>query len=253
MEKQKKWWEEGEFFGEDYLQLYEPKLTKERTLKEVEGLGWMLELKKGDKILDLCCGHGRHAIELAKRGYNVTGLDINRLFLERANKEASRQKVNVDFIQGDMREIPFIEQFDAVINMFTSFGYFEKKIDNLLVLKEISGALKAGGKFLIQVMSKDWLIRNFRERDWREGKNGLLCLEEREFDFETGRNNAREILIYPDGARKEKHLSLRVYDLSGFKGMLDGTGLNIQRVYGNFDRGNHNWDSRDMIIVAKKG
>jgi len=212
----------------------------------------MLKLKKGDKVLDLCCGHGRHSIELAKRGYNVTGQDINRLFLERADKEASRQKVNVDFIQADMRGIPSTEKFDAVINMFTAFGYFEKKIDNLLVLKEISGALKTGGRFLIQVMSRDWLIRNFREREWREGKNGLLCLEERRFDFETGRNNARIILVYPNGTRKEKHHSIRVYNLTELREMLDEVGLNIEKVYGDFDGSDYDMDSRDMIIVAKK-
>jgi len=253
MKEQKKWWEEDEFFGEDYLQVYGPELTEERTLREVNGLEWMLKLEKGAKVLDLCCGHGRHSIELAKRGYNVTGLDRSRLFLKKAGREALKRGIeNVDFIQGDMRKIPFKEQFDAVINMFTAFGYFEKETDNLLVLEGISNTLKAGSKFLIQLMSRDWLIRNFRERDWREGENGLLCLEERRFDFKTGRNNAREILIYPDGTRKEKHLSLRMYDLTELKGMLDGTGLNIQRVYGDFDRGDHIWNSRDMIIVAKK-
>ncbi len=114
------WWES--FFGPDYLKQYEHALP--RTAQEVEGLERILHLRKASRILDLACGAGRHAIELARRGYQVTGYDLSEDLVRRARADAKRAKVKVSFVRGDMRELDFRGRFDAVINMFSSFGYF---------------------------------------------------------------------------------------------------------------------------------
>src|SRR2546429_3597127 len=108
------------FFGEDYLHIYEPVLTPERTQREVDGIVNLLALPQGSSILDLCCGHGRHAIPLARHGYKVTGQDLSEVFLREAEKEALAKGVHVDWLHGDMRNIPFENEFDAVINIFRS-------------------------------------------------------------------------------------------------------------------------------------
>src|SRR2546427_9467293 len=115
------------FFGEDYLRLYESVLTPERTQREVDGIVNLLALPQGSRILDLCCGHGRHAIPLAQHGYQITGLDLSERLLERAEAEAEAQGVNIRWVHRDMKHVPFENEFDAVINVFTSFGYLENE------------------------------------------------------------------------------------------------------------------------------
>jgi 2-polyprenyl-3-methyl-5-hydroxy-6-metoxy-1,4-benzoquinol methylase len=108
-----------EAFGEDYLYFYDAFLTDDVSEAQADRLWRLLELESGDEVLDVPCGHGRIANALAARGATVTGLDANPLFLERARTDAAARGVNVEYIQGDMRE----ERFDLVLNWFTSFGY----------------------------------------------------------------------------------------------------------------------------------
>jgi len=124
-----------EFFQKYYYDTYQDFLTPTRTKKEVASIVKILNLPKGSKILDLCGGYGRHAIPLAKKGYKVTLLDLNKKILDIARKEAKKQKVEIKTVHSDMRRIPFQNEFDAVINMFTSFGYLEYDQENLKVLK----------------------------------------------------------------------------------------------------------------------
>lgn len=102
-----------------------------------------LELDKPMKILDLACGHGRHANRLAELGHSVTGVDITSGFLEIAKKDAQERGVSVEYVQGDMREISFKEEFDRVLLLFTAFGYFEDE-ENFKVLENVAQALKPG-------------------------------------------------------------------------------------------------------------
>src|SRR6266566_2559947 len=116
------------FFGEDYLHIYEPILTPERTRREVDGIVNLLALPQGSSILDLCCGHGRHAIPLAQRGFQVTGQDLSEVFLREAEKEAQAQSVHAQWLHGDMRNIPFENEFDAAINIFTALAIWRIKV-----------------------------------------------------------------------------------------------------------------------------
>src|SRR3972149_5253640 len=115
--------EEAGLFGEVYLRTFGDLITEEQTQIETNFLETSLKLQPGVKIFDLCCGHGRHSVELAKRGYNVTGQDLNSHFLTVAKESADKAGVNITWIKDDMRNIAFENEFDAVINMFTAFGY----------------------------------------------------------------------------------------------------------------------------------
>ncbi|HXX78690.1 MAG TPA: class I SAM-dependent methyltransferase, partial [Ktedonobacteraceae bacterium] len=150
------------FFGEDYLRIYEPILTTERTQREVDGIINLLALPQGSRILDLCCGHGRHSIPLAQRGYKVTGQDLSEVFLHEAENEAEAKGAHVEWMHSDMRNIPFANAFDAVINIFTAFGYLETQEEDQQVLRQVSKALKPDGLFLLETLHREALIRHFK-------------------------------------------------------------------------------------------
>ena len=104
-----------------------------------------LALEPGAKVLDLCCGQGRHLIDLARRGYDVVGLDLSEYMLEECKAAAAVEGINPVLVHADMREIGFATEFDAVINMFASFGYLETDDEDQKVLNAASLALKGGG------------------------------------------------------------------------------------------------------------
>ncbi len=122
-------------FEEDYLYFYEVLLTPERTQHQVELICRLLDLQTGMTILDLACGHGRIANQLAACGYNVTGLDSTAFFLEKARQAAASDGVKVEYLQGDMRSLPFCDRFNCIINCFTAFGYFDDR-ENRLALAQ---------------------------------------------------------------------------------------------------------------------
>lgn len=105
----------------------------------------LLEILPGANILDLACGTGRYAIPLARRGFQVTALDLTPAYLQEGQKKAEAENLSIRWVQGDMRDIPFQDEFDAVINIFTSFGFFEEEGDHWKTLKGVVRALKPGG------------------------------------------------------------------------------------------------------------
>lgn len=239
------------FFGEDYLRIYDF-LTPERTEQEVEGIVGLLGLSQGSSILDLCCGHGRHAVELAKRGYRVTGQDLSEVFLEHARAAAEAEGVDVRWVEGDMRRIPFGGEFDAVINMFTAFGYLESEEEDQEVLRQVHKALKPGGVFLLEIMQREWLMRHFDHSEVRRQADGLIVLEERDFDMLTSRCNVRVTMISPDGQWREYGHAARTYSLTELARMMSLAGLRVEAYYGGLDGSALSLDSRRLVVVAAR-
>ncbi|HYA98843.1 MAG TPA: class I SAM-dependent methyltransferase [Ktedonobacteraceae bacterium] len=239
-------------FGEDYLRIYEPILTSERTQREVDGIVNLLALPQGSRMLDLCCGHGRHAIPLAQRGYLVTGQDLSEVFLHEAEKEAEAKGVHVDWVHSDMRNIPFANAFDAIINIFTAFGYLETQNDDQEVLKQVSKALKPNGLFLLETLHREALIRHFEPHMIEHHPDGLIVLEERNFDLLTSRANVKITMIYPDGERKEYGHAARVYSLTELAQMLNRAGLQVKAYFGGWNNQELTIDSFRLIVLAQK-
>lgn len=246
------WWKD--FFKEDYFKQYDRHLTPERTAKEVRAIKKILHLKKGDKILDLGCGQGRIAIGLAKGGYNVTGLDYSRYMLDIAKKRADKEKVSVNFVQGDMRRINFKEEFDVVICWFTTFGYFSDR-DNVSVVKKVSRGLKKNGKFLIDIVNKEYYLKNrntpaFPPKTWYDYKD-FIVLESHEYDKQKSRDNCKRVFLRSNKG-KEYNWSLRQYSFPEMKSMLSKEGFKILNVYGGQDLSKFTNKSRRITIVAQK-
>ena len=241
-----------EFFGPHYLETYQSFLQPERTTREADFIERTLALPPASKILDLCCGHGRHLLELAGRGYRMTGLDLNQHFLEIARREAEKRGLRVSLELRDMRDIQFVDEFDAVINVFTSFGYLESDDEDQKVLDAASRALKPGGLFFIELMHRDSLVRILEPRGWYETEAGLKVLEERRFDQLTGRQEVRDVTIYPDGTTREASYSVRIYTLTELAGMLAAAGLKIEATYGRTDGSPFTLESRRLAILSRK-
>ena len=157
-------WSIEETFDEDYLYFYEPLLAEATTDREVDVIWALLSLGSDSSLLDLGCGHGRIANRLAERGAQVTGLDATAMFLDLARADAEERDVSVDYVLGDMRELPWTGRFDAVVSWFTSFGYFDDTL-NRRVLSDLRRCLRPGGQFLVELNHRDGLLPVWRSSD----------------------------------------------------------------------------------------
>ncbi len=241
-----------EFFGEPYLRIYAPMLTPERTAEDVKGIVTLLALPPGSAILDLACGHGRHAIPLAEQGYQVTGLDLSEHFLDLARGEAAARGVPLRWVHGDMREIPFVTEFDGVINMFTAFGYLESDAEDQRVFHQVAKALKPGGRFLMELIHRESLMRRYAPNSITRLADGTLVLEEHRFNLLTSRNEVRVTMLDPDGRRSEHHHAVRIYSLTELARMLTAVGLELKAYYGGVDGSDLTLDSRRLALVSQK-
>jgi len=246
-----RWYEA--FYGRDYLDIYDFYLTPERTAQELAFIEHTLELKPGQRLLDLCSGHGRHAIPLARNGVRVAGIDQSLEYLKMAAKATKGEQLTLANLRGDMRYLPFSACFDAAMNIFSSFGYLEDEAEDAMVLRAVANLLKPGGRFLIDLISREWVLRNYVPNDWHEGPDGTLYLEHREFDFAESREHVSFLAIAPNGSRREvPGHHIRLYTLRELVRMLVATGLEFEEACGGFEGEPYTVDSRRMIVLARK-
>lgn len=239
-------------FGELFLMTV-PKNFKRRTEKEASFIEKSLELDQGDKILDLACGFGRHTVELAKRGHDVVGFDLSKPLLKKALMEAKRRSLEINFFHGDMRSLEFENAFEACYCWQSSFGYFGDRTD-LDILARINRSLKSGGQFLLDVMNRDYVVREMPHRIWWEGTD-CIFLEEGEFDYETNVMHMNRSFIYEDGRPPvEQDWYIRLYTLHELKRLFERTGFEVTEVSGSLHYRGYflGHDSPQIIIRARK-
>jgi SAM-dependent methyltransferase len=225
--KTRPWWED--LFNDDFIRTM-AKITDGDIAREANFIEESLGCEAGATILDLACGTGRHAVELAGRGYQVVGFDLSLAMLARASDEAQERKQKINFVQGDMREMTFEETFDGVFSWNTSFGYFEDE-KNAAVIAKVHRALKKGGQFLLDVVNRDCVIRQAPSLAWFEG-DGCICMDEMQIDFITSRMKVKRTLMMDDGRTKEIEYSIRVYSLHELGKMLHDNGFRVAEVSG---------------------
>lgn len=236
----------NESFGSDYLLVY-----KHRDLQgayhEVKRMMEWLELPEGSEVLDLCCGMGRHSAALTSFGFKVTGVDLSETLLAEARK--LDQHGDVRWIRGDMRSVPLEGPFDAVVNLFTSFGYFQTDEDNAQVLHEIARLLKPGGQYIIDYLNPVYTeARLVRHSERREGECRIIenrCIEDG-FVKKT-------IIIEEEGQERRYEEQVKLYTSSQFLHMLTQAGLTIEHLYGGYDASDYAADSSArMIFTGRK-
>jgi SAM-dependent methyltransferase len=247
--KEKSWYEQDGFW-----KTFAPVLfNSERMLsagQEVEQIVSLLKLQPGVSICDLCCGLGRHSLELARRGFKVTGVDRTTSYLQEAKKKADAEGLDIQFIHDDMRDFCQPNAFDALINVFTSFGYFEAAADDKRVLENVYESLKEDGKFLIDIMAKEVLARIFQEKRWFE-EDGAIILEEAKLSEDWSSVESRWIIIR-DGSRDEFRFSLRLYSAAQLSELLKSCGFSKVEIYGDLSGSPYDQTAKRLVVVAHK-
>ncbi|HVY47345.1 MAG TPA: methyltransferase domain-containing protein, partial [Minicystis sp.] len=190
-----------------------------------------LGVEKGAVILDLACGPGAHAVELASRGYSLVGYDLSLAMLAHAADEAQARQQRLNFLQGDMREMAFQEMFDAVYSWSTSFGYFEDD-KNIDVLQRIRRALRPGGVLLLDLINRDYVAARQPSLVWFEG-DGCVCMDEMSVDFFTSRLRVKRTVMFEDGRAREIEYTMRIYGLHELGKMLHECGFKVIEVTGH--------------------
>ena len=206
-------------------------VSRRQTNAQVRYIIEKMKLKPGHKFLDCPCGIGRIALPLARKGIRVTGIDITPSYLTELESKAKRSGSKIECIERDMRRIDFNEKFDAAGNLWTSFGFFEKESDNLLTLRKMFQALKPGGKFLLHVINRDWIMAHYASQDWFEIKGGKV-LEKRAFDYEKSISRSTWHFI-KDGREKSFPVSIRMYSCHELINMFTRVGFTDIESFGS--------------------
>ena len=243
------WWEDI-YNRQIYFDLYEEADTG-LAEQEVQQVVTLLHPQDGASILDLCCGYGRHSIQLARRGFQVTGVDISVTQIQRAREVAKNARVPLDFRVADARKLDFQEAFDLVFTMFVSFGFFKEEHENKQVLQGVQRALKPGGRLLLDLWNREKEIREFKPITCEKIRD-LIVLKEWQFEALTGRLNWKNTVIFPDGNRESWEHSIRAYTVAELKALVEEAGLQFEAVYGNLAGEEYSLDSPSAIIVATK-
>jgi SAM-dependent methyltransferase len=240
------------YFEGPYLRDVAPMIAPEATRIQIDAIRAWLNLTGAMHVLDLACGQGRHALALAIEGLTVTGQDLSSHLLGLAAVAQQTAGTHVTWRRGDMRKIPERDTFDAVISMFSAFGYFPEDDDNVAVLQGVAAALAPGGRFLIDLNNREpAVISGTRQRHWEPQDDGSTRLEERTYDLLTGRMGIQVTRI-DSGKSETSEQWLRLYTLPELITLLRLVGLAPTGVWGDFDGQDYTLTSPRMIVRAVK-
>ena len=223
----------------------------ERAPQQVEGVIALLGIEPGAVVLDLGCGPGRHSLELARRGFKVTGVDRTASHLDRARASAQAEGLDTEFVQEDMRVFCRPATFDGAINLFTTFGYFEDPAEDRKVVANLYQSLKPGGAVALDTIGKEVLARIFQERGWNE-RDGALWLQERKVSPGWGWMNVRWIFI-KGTERREFTLGHRLFSATELMALFKEGGFASAEVFGNLEGAPYDHQARRLVMVARKG
>ncbi len=248
--KASEWWES--YFDEQYLLEYEPIFTLEKDRREVTRLIEVLGLPSGSRILDVPCGQGRHAHLLAEAGFDVDGIDYSEHLIKLAKKRGTGP--NLRYTRGDMRKLPqrWSGRFDAVVNLFTSFGFFTDPADDAQVILEFARVLKPGGVLIWHGGSRDGVMSKFLSRDWWATKDGTMIAHERSFDPLSGILTIESTFRGAAKRLKRRSHRIRLYTATRIAELCAGEGLIVEQAFDGFTDRPLTRRSGEMLLVARK-
>jgi SAM-dependent methyltransferase len=245
----RQWWER--FFSDDYLMSVRP-ATPAQIAKQVDFVEQSLGVSKGGTILDVGCGLGLHAVELTRRGYLVVGLDLSLSMITRAAELAQEQQLKLNVVHADIREMEFDGAFDGVICMGTTFGFFDDDA-NRDVLARLNQALRPGGRVLMDMVNRDYVIRFQPNLVWFEGDE-CVCMEESDFNYFNSRLAVKRTMMREDGKQSNAEYSVRLYSLHELGLLMQQVGFRVievsgqEAIRGAFFGGN----SPRMLMLAER-
>jgi len=243
-------WFENEIFWQTLYPYMFPPTRCEQTEGEVRQLLRLVKRRRGT-VLDLCCGPGRHAVVLAQRGFQVTGVDRTRFLLNKARHRARQAKVEVDFVRSDMRDFIRPDAFDVALNLFTSFGYFDNKDEDRQVLRNLHASLKPGGVFVADVIGKEWLAKVLQATSSTKHADGTILVQRHEIFDDWSRIRNEWILVRGQQATTFRfHHTL--YSGQELRLLLDQAGFSEVKLFGHLDGRPYGPDAPRLVAVARK-
>jgi len=244
------WYEN--FFDEWYLKYWIRPITPERTSQEVDAIVRFLELNSESIVLDLCCGQGRHSLELARRGYKVVGLDLSETLLAQSRRSAQKESLDIEFVRADMREISFERKFDGIFNFYTAFGYFERDEDNQAVLDTVADALKPQGRFLLDYPCLESRMGSWKNQEFFEYDDGTIMLHEMIHDIFNQTIENKVLYITKDNHRHRTGFTLRHYYGRELQQCFARAGMKVIGAYGNTDGEPLTSSDIRVLVLAEK-
>lgn len=241
-------WYKDWFETEEYLNVYQ-----HRNEAEAEALVNLIVentmLPVTAKVLDMACGTGRHSILFAKKGFDVTAIDLSKNMLSVARQKANAEKLNINFIHSDLRHFTYSSKFNLILNLFTSFGYFETDEENLSVLKLAFYYLESNGYFILDFFNVHYLEQNLVRESVYQIDNGEI-IQRRKIE---GNRIVKEIIINNNGHSKNFLESVRMYDSDQLRNMLTAIGFAIEKTFGDFQGSKFDKTlSKRIILFARK-
>ena len=215
----------------------------EHTKDEINFIIDIMDLSGTERILDLACGFGRHAIELSRRGFSVVGVDITLDYIKEAMRISSLEKLNTEFICADLRNVSFKNEFDVVLNMADgAIGYLENDDENLKIFDLITSSLKKGGKHFMNICNAEHAEMHFPKRNWDIGEKEL-SLPEFHWDKEARRMlyggwslKFGELVEKPRFEAMSAHSSIRLYSVSEIEDIFKSRQMVVKNTFGKFDK-----------------
>lgn len=232
------------WFGEGYLELYphrdDAEASRMAALLESRGV-----VRRGDRVVDLACGAGRHAVALSRLGARVVGLDLSMPLL----RAGQRRWQDPRLVRADIRVLPLRSgAADAVVNLFTSFGYFEHDAEHEKVIAEVARVLRAGGRFVLDFLNAREVRATLVPRDERP-INGRSVVQERRLE-QDGRYVIKTIHLSGEGRSFMERV--RLYERADLERMLEGAGLAIDAVLGDYEGAPYVERSPRLLMLARK-
>lgn len=225
---------------------------KKKAKLETQFLFDVLELKEKMTLLDVPCGTGRHSIEFARKGLKVTGIDISKDCIAIAKSKFSHK--NTKYFVGDMANLKkYKNKFDVTINLFTSFGYFSTDSKNKNVLKELYHTLKPGGKIVLSLIDRDFLLKVYKPAMWHS-KGNTTIIHASKYDPITKYNEAQMVYLNKTtGEGKNHYHRIRLYSKPEFLSLMKSVGFKKIRVYGNYQGDKFKkFESSHPIYIGEK-
>ncbi len=247
--RRREWFDDDAFWRE----LYPFMFPEKRFAETPEQVGRVLDLAtpQGAVALDLCCGPGRCSVELARRGFAVTGVDRTRFLLAKARARARAAGVRVEWVETDMRDFVRPQAFDLALNLFTSFGYFDDKTQDLQVLRNLLTSLRPGGALVIDVMGKERLAKILQPTTSEVLPDGSMLVQRHEvFDDWTRIRN--EWILVRHGRARSFTFHHTIYSGQELRDRLEGSGFVDVRLYGNLAGDAYGPDAQRLIAVARR-
>ena len=244
-------WYKNWFSSKFYLKLYKHR-NDEDARHLINLIQRTIPIKKDDRVLDIASGAGRHSLELARRGYDVTGLDLSEYLIKEARtacKRAEEKPLRVHFIKKDMRHFNFKGRYDLAVNLFTSFGYFDNDIENFSVIENASSSVRKGGWFVLDYLNKGYIVNNLVRYSRNKIDNEILHQKRRI----EGNFVIKDIKI--EGSKKELNYKeqLKLYTFSELKRAFESFNLKIINKYGDYFGNPYKLkESKRIILFAQK-